>query len=327
MAAFAASALASRAPRAAGDAGERAIWAAILVGLPALVLLGSWIVSRHRIRRVTAELEDQLALERSVTERVSHEFRDRVTVIYGFSETLLDGDAADASEVREIVTVINSEAIDLGRIAEDLVSASQLRSDGLRLVHAGFDPALEVDRVVLPFARRGRSISVDCWSGTAFSDPIRFRQVVRTLVSNAVEHGGETIEVLGTLAEGTFACTVVDDGHGIDEDEAARLFGPDGGSRPFAQVQGTGLAVANAVAGRLGGRLTYERTEGVTRVTLLLPAEGWPGAVESKSSRPDGLFDQPDPPSSTAESVNRTASEQGGLADALLGADQGPESV
>jgi hypothetical protein len=63
--------------------------------------------------------------------------------------------------------------------------------------------------------RSGHEISVHCWSGTAVSDPIRFRQVVRTLLSIATGHGGPTIGFVGELSNDSFLCTVVDGGEGM----------------------------------------------------------------------------------------------------------------
>jgi hypothetical protein len=217
-------------------------------------------------------------------------------VIYGFSEALLDSDMTDQSEVRDVVTIINTEAVDLSRIVDDLVSAAEIEAGEFDVSVSKFDPAVEVERVVLPFRRRGHDISVDCWSGTAVSDPVRFRQVVRTLLSNATEHGGETVGLVGELSNGSFFCTVVDDGDGMSSDLEGQLFGsPTGDPTPASQVEGSGLglAVSQAIAHQLGGRLTYTRSADLTMVTMALPTSNWP-EMQSSTAVPSNAHGSKD---------------------------------
>ena len=55
-------------------------------------------------------------------------------------------------------------------------------------------------------------------------DPMRFRQVVQNLVSNAVEHGGPEVAVFADLAGPVYQCTVADDGPGLPVEVESQLF-------------------------------------------------------------------------------------------------------
>jgi signal transduction histidine kinase len=273
-----------------------AIRLSVTLLVPAVVMIIYWFVVQRQVRNAKSDLQRRLDSGQDLIARVSHQLRDQLTVIYGFSEALLDSDMTDHSEVRDVVTIINAEAVDLSRIVDDLVSAAELEAGEFNVSFSKFDPSVEVERVVAPFRRRGHEISVDCWSGAAVSDPIRFRQVVRTLLSNATQHGGETIGFVGELSNGSFLCTVVDDGDGMSSDIEGEFFGsPADELKATSDVEGSGLGltVSHAIVHQLGGRLTYQRSTDLTMVTMALPTAGWPD-MQSAETTPAAKDKTPD---------------------------------
>jgi hypothetical protein len=211
-----------------------------------------------------------------------------------------------------IAAIVSAEALEASRTVEDLVAAKEIEEGDLEMRTVGFDPAEEVERAVTPFRRLGSDISVEAWSGTAVSDPLRFRKVIQNLLSNAVRHGGAEIAVHADLSGSSYECTIADDGDGLPAEVARRIFattaapdgatseetanddsghidseGPDGAEeleiesgsdRTPDQVDGLGLGLVVAVglAESLGGSLRYERADGLTAFTLVLPITSWP---------------------------------------------------
>ena len=272
------------------DVISQAIRLSVTLIIPAGVMIVYWFIAQRQVRNAKSDLRARLDSGQDLIARVSHQLRDRLTVIYGFSEALLDIDTGDPTEVRDVVTIINSEAVDLSRIVDDLVSAAELDAGEFDVSFGKFDPSVEIERVVLPFRRRGQEITVGCWSGTAFSDPIRFRQIVRTLLSNAIEHGDTTVGLVGELSNGSFHCTVVDDGDGMSSDLEGQFFGsPADEVKSMVEVEGTGLglSVSHAIAHQLGGRLTYQRSTDLTMVTMILPTADWPDVPSATDTSND----------------------------------------
>lgn len=119
-------------------------------------------------------------------------------------------------------------------------------------------------------------------TGTAqsFADPIRVRQIIRNLVSNALSYGGENVAIDLTKHEDTVIVTVQDDGPGVPDMIVPRLFEPfldrSDSSATMPQSVGLGLAVSRELARRMGGRLSYRREDGRTTFTLELPARNDP---------------------------------------------------
>jgi signal transduction histidine kinase len=293
---------------------NESLWWMLTLAVSGGFIVTYWLIARRQVRGATAELQAALDRERRIVAQVSHRLRNPLTVIYGFSETLVDTSLlGDRDEISKVAAIVNAEALDVSRTVEDLVTAQEVDRGELAVRSVGFDPRDEIERVVTPFRRLGSSISVEAWSGTATSDPIRFRHALQALVSNAVRHGGSEISIYADLDGSWYRCTVADDGEGLTEGTADRLFGDHRGTSPdvgtddvgpgtpddaeprarrdepagilavdpaSADGLGLGLPVAVTVARRLGGALTYERARDFSAFTLSLPTESWPGPLE-----------------------------------------------
>ena len=150
------------------------------------------------------------------------------------------GDAAMSS--------IRLEDVDLGRIVRESASAGSLLGADVRTVVGEGVPRVE-------------------------ADPVRLRQALDNLVSNAVRHApGEEIVVTVEPGEGVVRISVSDRGPGISREDQERVFEP--GARLGADRAGSGLGLplVRAIAIAHGGTLTLTSApgEGAT-FTLTLP--------------------------------------------------------
>ncbi|MDH5372404.1 MAG: ATP-binding protein, partial [Acidimicrobiia bacterium] len=102
----------------------------------------------------------------------------------------------------------------------------------------------------------------------------RLRQVIRNLVSNAVKHGGEHIEILARPNEDSYLITVSDDGPGVPSELQSRVFERFVHHGSAAQSKGSvglGLSIARLLTEGMGGSLRYERNGGKTSFLIDLP--------------------------------------------------------
>lgn len=148
------------------------------------------------------------------------------------------------------VASVRIEAVDVGRLVRETAAAAAIAGAAVRAELVSELPLLE-------------------------ADPLRLRQALDNLVSNALVHtpAGAEVVVSASLREREILLSVTDSGEGIAIGDQSRIF--DAGvrldlDRPGA---GLGLAIARAIAEAHGGTLSVESApgEGAT-FTLRIPA-------------------------------------------------------
>lgn len=232
---------------------------------------------KHQIE--TERLEHLVRSKDEFVASVSHELRTPLAAVMGFA-AILSGDGADLSdeERRELTSTIAQEAYDLAGIVEDLLVAARAEIDSVHISQVVVDLGANCAQVVevLPESDRLRiAVTESTHRVKAVADPVRVRQIIRNLVTNAIRYGGEEIRVELTETADRVVLTVSDNGAEIQPAVQERIFLPyfsahDSGSQP-ASV-GLGLTVSRQLAEMMGGRLSYAYDGVWSMFELQLPA-------------------------------------------------------
>lgn len=215
---------------------------------------------------------------------VSHELRTPLTVIAMEAEI---GRAAGGPAAPSFAT-IEARAARLNRRIDDLLRIARSDSGRLELADIDLDLAdvarealAESDAVLLS---AGLSVSCDLSDALAArGDPNWLRQVIANLIGNAARHArdGGRLAVSGQAEGGQVVLSVIDNGAGIADPEAASGRFAQAGGAARAEGFGIGLALAKWVIESHGGSLTITspvaRHEALgerpgTKVALSLPA-------------------------------------------------------
>ena len=126
---------------------------------------------------------------------------------------------------------------------------------------------------------------------TALADPIRVRQIIRNLVTNALRYGGDEITIT-THRDGPDVTLVFsDNGEGIPNEYRQRIFEPyHRGESGTAEPQsiGLGLAVSRQLARLMDGDLTLRSDLGPATFQLTLPKAPKDSDVAKSPNPPDG---------------------------------------
>jgi signal transduction histidine kinase len=166
-----------------------------------------------------------------------------------------------------------------------VVARSNIGNVAVRTVPVSI--AAEVEGVLAGFGSpAGKTLSSDVTDVAAEADPIRVRQILRNLVSNAIRYGGAEIEIVGYNDSGVSVVEVCDSGSEIGQLDRERIF------EPYERAHvtegrtgsvGLGLSVSRTLAELMHGSLTY-RFDGRSVFRLELPASaGSPGDVRPNS--------------------------------------------
>ena len=245
----------------------------------AIILIYQRLASRARRQ---AELEARLDAERRLSQareefiaNASHELRTPLTGIHGLAMLLEDDPVVQKSEVAsEFVGMIVSEAADLGRMVEDLLTTARLDAGALTYSFSDVDVPEEVREVIEPMRRSNLEASVHCVAGVIRADHLRFRQILRNLLSNARKYGGPKIWVEGRIVGRSYQLVVADNGAGLPkelEDKVFQRFIHQEGKTAVKDSVGLGLSIVRALADGMSGSVEYERREGETRFVVTMP--------------------------------------------------------
>ena len=196
---------------------------------------------------------------------LSHELRTPVTSIYGGTQLLLGRGARLDPETRnELLVSVAAEAERLQRMIENLVAMARIERGG---DFGGTRPVL-VDRIIKQLVERERGLWPEVTIKLVADGPVQMvaadeeylAQIMRNLLSNAAKYSGagSTIEVSLEDGDGEVMIRVRDDGPGIAEEDADRLFGlyyRSAKQATTAPGAGIGLFVCRELVATMGGRI------------------------------------------------------------------------
>ncbi|WP_437957259.1 ATP-binding protein [Sorangium sp. So ce119] len=238
-------------------------------------------LSRTEAELVTSE---RLAAIGRVAAGVAHEINNPIAVIRGYVKTMAK--EAEKPELREELSILDEEAAACQRIAEELLMYARSPVLSPRPVQAEEllrDAASHCDGGP---GRREQLLLVDAEPAFITVDPLRIRQVIVNLVTNAREatsamSGGDEIVVRGRQQDDGYRIEILDRGAGIPEEARERLFEPFFTTR--RDGTGLGLAVCYGLVTAHGGSIRAEpRPGGGSRFVIDLPGVLVEGARESQ---------------------------------------------
>ncbi|CAN5218101.1 response regulator [soil metagenome] len=208
---------------------------------------------------------------------MSHEIRTPLNGIVAMADTLTRAKLAPREQ--EMVGVIRSSGINLERLLSDILDTARIESGKVTIEPTPFHLGEAVRSVGMLWAPRADEKGVDLSINldpaldlTIIGDPVRFRQILTNLVSNALKFTETgSVHVAGApMADGGMRFTVTDTGVGFDDAQKARIFArfqqADGSiTRRFGGT-GLGLAISRDLAELMGGSMdcTSRPGEGAT---------------------------------------------------------------
>lgn len=202
---------------------------------------------------------------------MSHEFKNPLNTIIGFTNLLRDGAIADKEIALKYLNNISISTHHMSNLIADIIEMARAQSGQLELVYEEFSPKGVIFEVLAmhesEIMNKNIRLKTSLNELPICADTKRFRQVIYNLISNAIKFvkNNGLIEITTFCSEGWFNFEIKDNGEGIKEENKGKLFKFfSQGSDSFAKRRegyGVGLAVCKKVIDSHNGEINFDSKE------------------------------------------------------------------
>ncbi|QVM85713.1 response regulator [Novosphingobium decolorationis] len=256
--------------------------------------------AQTRMRAQAEELEQASRYKSEFLANMSHELRTPLNSLLIMARLLADNRGGNLNEEQvRYAQTIETSGNDLLTLINDVLDISKIEAGRIDLEARELPVEVLLAKLRDSFASAAadkrlalRITQSDDAPRNFETDPLRFEQIIKNFLSNAIkftEKGEVALEV--TKAPGdALAFTVRDTGPGIPEDQREAIFEAfrqaDGGIARKYGGTGLGLSISRELASLLGGAITLESTQGEgSAFTLTVPRTFQPSET-GPASRP-----------------------------------------
>ena len=249
----------------------------MLRGSPALLAVGQDVTEQRQATQLRQAMESAEAINRARRDfvaSVSHDLRNPLNVISGYTNILLEDDLP--AEKRDLLKRVDTATNQLLWLTNDLLDFSKIDAGKLDLQPRDFDVrellSSSFEEFVDEARRRGLHTSsrvADEIPERLVGDPDRLRQILVNLLANALKFtptGHIRVNTSSHEKDGEHVVVrfeVVDTGIGLTPEACTKLF------QPFVQVgtshlegTGLGLAICKKLVEHMDGQIGVESTPG-----------------------------------------------------------------
>jgi two-component system sensor histidine kinase KdpD len=228
-------------------------------------------VERQR-RRLTSQSAEAEAVRRAdvaktaLLHAISHDLRSPLTAI-STAASALRSPSATPEERRALIEAIDSEAVRLAALVDDLLDLSRIEAGAVNPRTDWCDLGDVLARATAQAeARREHPIELDLPAELPLvrADPAQLERVFSNLLQNAIEFSphGEAVRISGGPGGGKVTVRVTDRGRGIPRASRAEIFEPFVRGHDGGQGSGLGLAICRGLVEANGGEIRLESTTG-----------------------------------------------------------------
>ncbi|NBG87647.1 HAMP domain-containing sensor histidine kinase [Isachenkonia alkalipeptolytica] len=215
--------------------------------------------------RMVRELQNMEVLRKDFINNVSHEFKTPMASIKGFANLLKDPEMTE-EERRDYLDIIVYETDRLAHLSSNLLKLSKLENQEIPEIAETFSLDEQIRRAVLLLEERWQekdlSFQIDMEKMTFRGSEELMQQVWLNLLGNAIKFSKPDTEVTirGEVRDNRFIIEIRDQGYGMTEDTANRLFEKfyQGSTDHSSEGSGLGLPLVKRIIEIHSGKITVD---------------------------------------------------------------------
>ena len=234
---------------------------------------------------VTADKLGQMELlNKDFMNNFSHEFKTPIASIQGFAK-LIREEELTAPEIDDYLDIIIQESQRLSLLAGNILDLSKINAQDHPAHPEAFQIGEQIRQCLLLIQAKYRAGRIELQAeieDTMFTgDQMMLKEVWLNIIDNAIKFSpeGGTVTVSGRCTAGFYEVRISDQGCGMSEETASRVFEKfyQGDTSHAAAGNGLGLAIAAKIVRLHGGEIKIKSTPGDgSTFTIMLPKQKEP---------------------------------------------------
>ncbi|EIQ4013289.1 HAMP domain-containing protein [Staphylococcus pseudintermedius] len=202
---------------------------------------------------------------------VSHELRTPISLLQGYTESIVDGVVTEPEEINEFLTVVLDESKRLSRLVNELLNVAKMDAEGLNVTQEVQPMQDLVRKMAMKYRQQAQELDLTLdfqmdgeMASLWYYDFDRMEQVLTNLVDNASRYTqpGDTISIKATADHDHQILTIEDTGVGIAPQHLEKLFERfykvDSARKRGSQGTGLGLFITRMIVNAHGGHIRVE---------------------------------------------------------------------
>lgn len=239
-------------------------------------------ISEEKVKASNQELEKQVATKNKFFSIISHDLKNPVSILVGFTELLLSNHKNYSEEEKlKMYQTIHNSSEKTYKLLDNLLSWARTQTNNIPIKPVKFDMKAVLDENISISNHKLKEIEIikEYDSMMVYADIDMVHTIIRNLISNAVKYtprGGRII-IQGKQEETFVKVSVIDNGVGIPAQKLPVLFQIDKAfsTKGTEKESGTGLGLilCTEFVAKNNGDIAVESEEGKgSKFTVTLPA-------------------------------------------------------
>jgi signal transduction histidine kinase len=248
--------------------------------------LANSVLQKEMASARAQELEKINQVKSQFLANVTHELRSPVNAIIGLAELLrMSADKGSIEQIKERLSFMISSATNLRNVITNILDLSKIEAGKMDVAHQDINAVsliseiAETARLLLGNKPVAVEVRAPVMTTMVSTDPIKLRQILMNLVSNAAKFTESgRIEIALSILGSSLMIAISDTGIGIKEEDLHKLF------TAFSQIEdaktkkhegtGLGLTISKNLVELIGGTISITSTYGKgTTFVVSLPLQ------------------------------------------------------